>query len=89
MKAEVEGGQFSRRLCEREHTGVLKSIVFFEKETICKDKALQNGLQIQLGDKGERSEAQLSSVPINEETEREIHRIHELCEEFIDHHGGM
>ena len=92
MLAEVQGGQFSTKLCPTQTEGVLKSIVFVREK---KDKhggievgdALQTGLQIHYfgGASDKRMEADLNAVRLNHSTEAEMNEIHAQCKKFIGH----
>ena len=84
MQAEVEGGQFSKKLCGKITDGTLKSIVFVSSTTIGTDGALQAGLQIHLAeDDHTRTESDLNAVPVNSTTTSEMNHIHSLCNGFI------
>jgi hypothetical protein len=50
MLAEEQQDIFSRKLCPTQTDGQMKSIVFISEESIGKDDALQNGLQIHVGE---------------------------------------
>jgi hypothetical protein len=95
MQAEMEGGQFSRKLCGTQTDGTLKSIVYVSTSSIGTDAAMQNGIQIHVSSDNneeeernrsveqERTESDLNAVPVNPTTISEMNHIHSLCVGFI------
>ena len=95
MQAELEGGQFSRKLCRTQTDGTLKSIVYVSSTSIGTDGALQAGVQIHVsGDNNEqeersgsshqeRTESDLNAVPVTTTTTTEMNNIHSQCVGFI------
>jgi hypothetical protein len=83
MLAEQQGGQFSKSLCPTQTDGVMKSIVFESATSIGADRALQAGVQIHVAGQSQRTESDLSAVPITPTTVTEMSDIHSQCVRFI------
>ncbi|QCP48281.1 hypothetical protein FAZ95_03200 [Trinickia violacea] len=89
MLGELQGGQFSRKLCPGTNAtnpqtdGVMKTIVFTSgsANTVYVGDAVQAGYQIDLFGGG-RTEADLKAVVLNQNTQNEINSIHQQCAAF-------
>lgn len=91
MLAEQMGGQFSTALCHGTPTnpqtdGVMKTIVFTKAKgddgEVEIGDAVQAGYQVDIFPAG-RTESDLKAVGLNDQTEAEIQKIHQLCSKFI------
>ena len=94
MQGELEGGQFSNKLCPSQTDGDLKTIVFTgtENGNVVIGNALEAGYQIDVIGlpKAEislplRTETSLLAVDLNASTRAEIQAIHKACVGFIGH----
>jgi hypothetical protein len=95
MQGELEGGQFSKKLCPTQTDGVMKTIVFTRTDNRgnpVTDDALQAGYQIDVADPhthgyqqtpAERTSSPLLAVDVEEEMKAEINAIHAACNAFI------
>jgi hypothetical protein len=96
MRGEMEGGQFSKKLCPTQTDGAMKTIVFVktdDKGKLVIGDALQGGYQIDVlgrppakpGQDGdpERTEAGLLAVNLNDSTRADMQAVHNACNAFI------
>ena len=93
MEGELEGGQFSRKLCPSQTDGDLKTIVYTGTDSIGDvviGNALEAGYQVDVIGLPEneislplRTEAGLLAVDLNASTRAEIQAIHKACVHFI------
>jgi hypothetical protein len=98
MQGELEGGQFSNKLCPTQTDGDLKTIVFTGTDTsgnVVIGDALEAGYQVDVlglpfASTTEiglplRTEADLLAVGLNASTRADIRAIHKACVGFIGH----
>ena len=96
MQGELEGGQFSKKLCPTQTDGDLKTIVFTGTDSngnVIIGDALEAGYQIDVlgpplsssneGGQPRRTEAGLLAVGLNTSTRAEIQGIHKACVGFL------